>query len=73
MKHAKVDGHGEIMAYSMWPQRLDEILRKVICTFYMERPIKPDIRHQADVLLCMFESTNAWFSSFAVSKLLFWE
>jgi hypothetical protein len=37
----------------------------------MKRPIKPNIRQSlAGVLLCMFESTNAGFSSFAVRKLL---
>jgi hypothetical protein len=38
---------------------------------YMERPIDPKMGPSlADVLLCTFESTNAGFSSFPVSKLL---
>ncbi len=44
------------------------LLREVV---YMERPIQPKMGPSlADVLLCTFASTNAWFSSFPVRKLL---
>jgi hypothetical protein len=41
---------------------------------FMEGPLEPNMGPSlADVLLCIFESTNAGFSSFPLRKLLSWD